>query len=141
MVSFLCDFRPRSVNAKSTTAYKDAILTSLARYAGDTELLNGYLYGIAYYFHRRPTELDADNMSKPIWDALTQALYEDDRSVKLRYAGVFQIADSASVNVLDISRVPSDVLTDFLAMLDERDHILYIEIGALKPDHYVMGME
>jgi hypothetical protein len=71
MISFLCNFRPRSVQAKYTQAYKEAIVDAYRTYYdGVNPLLESELYGISYYFHRRPAQIDADNLSKPIWDAL-----------------------------------------------------------------------
>jgi len=68
MVGFLCTFKPRSVNAKGTAKYKEKIIDSFKQYYPDNNLCyDEELYGISYYFYKRKTELDADNLSKPIW--------------------------------------------------------------------------
>ena len=142
MISFLCKFRPRSVQAKYAASYKKAVVNAYkAYYAKDNAQFGADLYGIAYYFHKRPTELDADNLSKPIWDALENVLYENDRRIKLRYAGLFDIHQPGSVTVLDMNRIPLNVYDDFMKAIDSEDHLIYVEVGKISPRLYNMGVE
>ena len=142
MVSFLCKFRPRSVQAKHTAAYKRAVVSAYRMYhKSDATLLEENLYGIAYYFHKRPTEMDADNLSKPIWDALETILYEDDRAIKIRYAGTFAISEPGAAMVLHLERMPEGLYHDFLQAIDAEDHIIYIEVGTANLDLYRIGVE
>lgn len=142
MISFLCDFRPRSVQAKSTSRYKEAIRKSFKDfYPNHDILLNNDLYAISYYFHKRKTELDADNMSKPIWDALQDLLYEDDRIIKLRYAGTCKIGNEGDISNIDVTKIPDHILEKFLELTECSDDIIYIEVGNLKKEFYVFGVE
>ncbi len=74
--------------------------------------------------------MDADNLSKPIWDALEGVLYKDDSIIKYRTAGIFDLR-SSSLELLDFTLMPEYVVYDFLTRLDDSDHILYIEVGHL----------
>jgi len=127
---FLTDLAPRSVNAKQTQKYKQGILEAFKRYCGSDDPLTGDLYGVVYYFHNVPTRLDADNMSKPVWDALQKAAYRDDGAIKLRSAGIFDLR-SEPIEILDLSDMPDSVWADFIKMIDKEKHILYVEVGSL----------
>jgi Holliday junction resolvase RusA-like endonuclease len=140
MIGFLCTFRPRSTNAKNTEKYKEEIRNSFKYYYPENNLCyDGEIYGISYYFHRRKTDLDADNLSKPIWDALNSILYKDDKIIKLRYSGVYDLGKS--VTRLDLTKMPQKVYLDFLEYIEKCEHIIYIELGKLQDDLYVMGGE
>jgi Holliday junction resolvase RusA-like endonuclease len=78
MYAFLVNQRPCSVRAKMTDRFKASIQRAFQYYWPTKPLVSNALYGIVYYFHKTPTQLDADNISKPIWDALEGILYEDD---------------------------------------------------------------
>jgi hypothetical protein len=126
MISFLCAFRPRSVNAKRTAKFKEKIVSSFKDYyPNDHVYYKEALYGISYYFHKRKTDLDADNLSKPIWDALSSVVYEDDRIIKLRYSGIYDISDL--ITKFDFTKMPKNVYSDFLEYIEKYEHIVYIE--------------
>ena len=143
MVGFLCTHRPRSVNSKrkGTEKFKEAIRESFKYYYSDTNLLDDELYGIAYYFHKKKTEIDADNLSKPIWDALETLLYKDDKIIKLRYTGIYDIKND--VRKLNITKMPTNVFRDFLNLIDNNqiEHLIYIELGKLNNSLYIIGGE
>ena len=142
MISFVCDSRPRSVQAKRTNKYKNEIKEAFSKYYPEvTEKLNYSLYGLVYYFHKRPTDIDADNLSKPIWDALESILYDNDKIIKIRKAGVYQINKTGESFDIDITNMPSNVSQEFLEYLDTKEHILYIEIGKVCNEMYEIGVE
>lgn len=104
------------------------------------------LYGIVYYVAQRyhpATDADADNVSKPVWDALEGVAYDDDKLVRLRIAGVIAPSSPSGVTSLadlNLTGVPGDVadmLTGFIAAGEA--HILYIEIGPLHPTMFRFG--
>src|SRR5688572_7861322 len=105
MYAFLSNLRPRSVQASSNTRYKEGLRKCAEADCGHVEPSRADLYGIVYYFHNRPHQLDADNLSKPVLDSLTGYLYDDDRRIKLRYSGVHDLS-GPGIDVLDISRIP-----------------------------------
>jgi len=142
MICFLCPYRPRSVNKKGTAKYQERIKEYLLKYHPEiVKFNNEKLYGIVYYFHKRKTELDADNLSKPIWDALESILYNDDKIIKLRYSGVYDI--NHNTIKLDITKMPQNIYCDLLEYIDDVkcDDLLYIELGILNDSLYIIGGE
>ena len=146
MYAFLSDRKPRSIQAKNkrhSEIYRENIRSAFREYHVNVELLNGNLYGAVYYFHSIPTQLDADNLSKPIWDALKDVVYPDDNAIKLRTVGILDLGSGAPdiLNVLDLSLMPDSLMTDFLEMIDNKEHILYIEVGELNYGLFRFGCE
>lgn len=139
-LSFLVKRKPKSYNSwkKTKTSgqnYLNSIRTALSFYHSSFTALTGELYGIAYYFHNKPTQTDADNISKPIWDSLTSFLYVDDKQVKLRIAGIYDLG-SQGFQLLDVTGVPGLVVADLVDAVNNEDHFVYIECGNLSPDMY-----
>jgi len=128
MYAFLSNLKPRSVNAQKSEKYKNGIQDAFRHYHGTIPPISGSLYGFIYYFHRVKTELDADNLSKPIWDALKLVAYTDDKIIRFRSSGIFDL-QSEQLEILDLSRMPDYVFDDFLRMIESEDHILYVEFG------------
>lgn len=104
------------------------------------------LYGIVYYIaqrYRPATDADADNVSKPVWDALEGVAYDNDKAVRLRIAGVIapsSLPGVASLDELPLTGVPGDVadmMTGFITAGEA--HILYVEIGLLHPAMFRFG--
>lgn len=46
------------------------------------------LYGQVYFFTSEGTDLDADNISKPVWDALEGLVYDNDKQIVMRKSSV-----------------------------------------------------
>lgn len=137
---FLCNLRPRSVRAKTPERYKDGIRDAFQVYCPDSTRGPGPLYASIYYFHRRPSEQDADNISKPILDALEGLAYEDDRVVRFRQSAMFAL-DSDPLSDLNLSGVPEEILESLLEMLEREDHVLYVELGRLSFQRFRFGYE
>jgi hypothetical protein len=137
---FLCNLRPRSVRAKTPERYKDGIRDAFQLFCQDSTSSPGPLYASIYYFHRRPSEQDADNISKPILDALEGLAYEDDRVVRFRQAAMFSL-DSDPLSDLNLSGVPEEILESLLEKLEREDHVLYIELGRLSFQQFRFGYE
>jgi hypothetical protein len=143
MYAFLCDFKPYSVNprkASKKAAYYARIVNAFRHYHSTATLLNQSLYGFVYYFHRHKTQLDADNVSKPVWDALKNAAYQDDKIICFRSSGLFNL-QSEGIEVLDLSAMPDYVLEDFLIMIENEDHLLYVEFGKFDYDLFKFGYQ
>lgn len=80
------------------------------------------------------TQLDADNLSKPIWDALRGIAFKDDFQIRFRSAGLFNLG-AEKIDELDLTNMPDYVFDDFLEMIDgESSHILYVELGEFSYD-------
>ncbi|HZH29220.1 MAG TPA: hypothetical protein VEY11_00380 [Pyrinomonadaceae bacterium] len=121
--------------------YYEDIVKAFKHYYPDPIRQYGDLYGVVYYFHRKPTGLDADNLSKPVWDALTRQLFDDDRSVKIRYAGTFMLESRGLGGLLDLSSFPPNRLEEFFGMIDNEEHTVYVECGRINYEMYKFGCE
>ncbi|NQU05024.1 MAG: RusA family crossover junction endodeoxyribonuclease [Calditrichaeota bacterium] len=98
------------------------------------------LYGVVYYFHRNRTDLDADNISKPVWDCLQSILFSNDLQVKLRMAGVVDISYGKYWELSE-TLYETGLNEEFEHFFENRNHIVYIECGRLKPDMFQFNLE
>lgn len=130
MIVFLTHAMPRSVNAKGTHLYKDAIVEALLKHVPEPAVYAEELYAAIYYFHRVRTSQDADNISKPVLDALEGVLYQNDKVVKVRHAAMIDL-QSRAIEAFDLSRVPNEVFKALIESLDQQEHTVYVEIGRL----------
>ena len=137
---FLSNLRPRSVRAKTPERFKEGIRSAFRAYCPGAAVSADSFYAVVYYFHRVPSQQDADNISKPILDALEGLAYEDDRLVKFRQAAMFDLV-SDPLGELEMSNIPGEVFSRFLEMLDNEEHILYVEVGQLSFKQIRFGYE
>jgi len=129
MYIFISDLIPRSVNAEKKKMYSRKIIASFQKYNHKPHpYKNEKLYGFIYYFHKNRTALDADNISKPIWDALNGEAYSDDNQIVFRSAGIIDLLNT-EIDEIDVTSLPDDIFKDILDMFDTKQHILYVEIG------------
>ena len=141
---FLRPGRPASANKSVPEKYKDD-LRAAYHSAGGT-LRSGSLYGIIYWFVRRydpAIHPDADNISKPVWDALEGTAYDDDKSVRLRHAGIIDLGSAGDVSLqsLDLTDIPADVLVDLSSLVTAgRDDFLYVELGVAQGSMLAFNM-
>ena len=100
------------------------------------------LYGLVYHFYRRDIGIDADNLSKPIWDSLKGVLFEDDKQVKMRIAGSFDLSTN-DFTTIDLSGLSGSTITSLLDALQEEthEHILYVECGRFTADMIKLNLE
>lgn len=91
MKAFLLKRKPKSVQSKTKSKYQEYLREAYNEYCDSDAFEEFPLYGKVYYFHRENTRLDADNLSKPVWDALEGLAYEDDSVIKLRHAGIIDL--------------------------------------------------
>lgn len=142
MISFLFNRQPQSFNTKDAAkkaAYKAEVINAYNKYNPRATPLVGELYGIVYYFHRDPTGLDADNLSKRLWDALSKTAYVDDNAVKIRFSGIFDL--SRGSGAIDFTSMPARVFADFVTMIGTEKHTVYVECGKINYDLYRFGCE
>lgn len=137
MHAFLCNYAPRSVQAKNKAqkeTYYRSLVNAYRKYHPDVTISESSLYGFVYYFHRVKTQLDSDNLSKPIWDALKGTAFNDDLQIRFRSAGLFNLG-TEKVDELDLTNMPDYIFDDFLEMIDsDHSHILYVEFGEFTYD-------
>lgn len=121
------DGKPASINAGCKSAFQKRIGSLYDRlYKGC--LKQDKLYAAVYYFYREEKKMDADNISKPLLDALCKKAFDDDFQIKVRCAASVNIENEAVV--LDDS-IPSDIIYELSDGISNHDHTLYIELGEL----------
>jgi len=143
--SFILKKQPKShnkwkPNTKYGQGYKDYIIEMFDLIHGRAIKKEGDLYGIAYYFYKKNVGLDADNISKPIWDCLTNYLYSDDKQVKIRLAGCFDLSKN-DFDVLNVTGVSGIVVAELVEAIEKEDHIVYVECGHLSNNHFKFNIE
>jgi Holliday junction resolvase RusA-like endonuclease len=140
MYAFVASTRPRSVQAKKTLHYKNELVQAFQRYVPAPRQLDGPLYGVVYYFHNVPTDTDADNISKPVWDSLEGIAFANDRNVKLRIAGVHDVS-LGGIEAFDTRLVQAELVFDLRHLVTTADHVVYVEVGRLSESMYRFGLE
>ena len=113
---------PRSVGAEHTATWKGWVEQSYQSAYSGAPALSGDLYALVLYLHRRPTQLDADNLSKPVLDALNGACYADDRQVKVRTSGTLDLGN-AFFDLTDVG-VPASLFDEFARAVARKDHVV-----------------
>ncbi|MFP5512215.1 MAG: RusA family crossover junction endodeoxyribonuclease [Alphaproteobacteria bacterium] len=149
VTAFVREGRPATANktkGKAKQKMKDD-MPALYRAAGGV-LRSEPSYGVVYYFvsgYRPATDADADNLSKPVWDALTETAYQDDKLIRLRMSGVIEVgadpSGAPSYADINLSAMPEPAASRLTELLlgDARD-ILYVEIGPLNPRMFVFNL-
>lgn len=132
--------QPVTKRAASHPQYEADVRAAFRHYWPLVTVQKEELYGIVYYFHRVPNQIDADNLCKPVFDALENELYANDKSVRLVRSGIFDLTAN-DIQVLNLTNVPDNVFPDFLKALNTSDHILYIEIGNLNYGMFAFDCE
>ncbi len=131
--------KPISLNAGGKEKHKKAIAEEARlRFRGPP--LTGELYARILWFHReRPggRDGDADNICKPIIDALNGIAYRDDLQVVKRL--VHKVYMSNELDFEEAGRPPG-VLAEILRLIGMAEkHIIYIEIGPLRSTKVSFG--
>lgn len=93
------------------------------------------IIGIVYYFppdYQQQLQTDqlqdADNISKPIWDALQGKLYQDDHVVNIRIAGVIDLTDELFDENITISNQAAAEIQNYVA---REQPALYVRIQTI----------
>jgi len=96
------------------------------------------LYSRTYYFHRRKSDTDADNLSKPALDALTGTVFKDDKQVIWRVAAKINLNDQ-----FVIKDMPNEQFRELLSSINNEqiENILFIEVGECSEIEVCFGRE
>lgn len=143
MYCFIVSIKPKSYNSKDkrkALEYQDRMKAAfMDTYPAHTPLTEE-LYGLIYHFFRSSIGIDADNLSKPVWDSLRGVLFDDDKQVKLRIAGSFDLTAN-DLTVLDFSGLPGLTITSLLEAIETEEHVLYVECGRFTTDIIRLNLE
>lgn len=145
MHSFVFKRQPKSYNSgfKSVLArtnYLDELENSIKQFNTLSATFSDDLYGIIYYFYKRNTGTDADNISKPLWDILKGILFKDDHQIKLRIAGSIDIS-AGDFSIIDVSNLRGEITAELVEAFETKDHIVYVECGLLDNSMYNFNLE
>ena len=115
---------PLSYNSKRKGVYQNKIRSAfLRKFKGNVpKFPTGIeLYAKAFFFTSDGVNVDTDNISKPIWDALNGLLYDDDRNIVLRMASVIDVT-------IDTTKIDGDVAVELIqGLTDKNVKCLYLE--------------
>ncbi|MFD1676822.1 RusA family crossover junction endodeoxyribonuclease [Alicyclobacillus fodiniaquatilis] len=140
MISFCTLRKAKSYNAgkkKLLRNYEQAIAADFQSTGQVGFGKSGNLYSRVYYFHREHQVADADNISKPILDALTGHAYADDKQVIFRSAASLNMEEGF---VIDYTNLSSDLVADITNAVLQGKSIIYIEVGAFSNDFIQFGV-
>lgn len=142
MYSFIVSTQPKSHNSRKPLIYQNRLKVAFSASYPVHIPVKTDLYGLVYHFFRRDIGIDADNLSKPIWDALRGVLFDDDKQVKMRIAGSFDLSTN-DFTTIDISGLSGSMITTLLDALQEEthEHILYVECGNFMTDMIKLNLE
>ena len=147
MVSFIFRRQPKAYQGSKTfksdqskTNYKIELERSAKEFNDLGNPLEDDLYGVVYYFQKKETGTDADNISKPIWDCLKGILFVDDKKVRLRIAGIINTSTSG-IDILDVSNLRGEIATEIIDSYGVIDHFVYVECGKLTNSMFKLNLE
>jgi len=146
MINFILKRQPKAYQGSKTFKsrmskenYINSLIESINHFNLEWNLMNEDLYGIVYYFRKKNTGTDADNISKPIWDSLNGYLFKDDKQIKLRTSGIIDISNE--LNIVDFSNLRGEIVAEFIEAIDTTDHFVYIECGYLENSMFKFKMD
>lgn len=133
---------PLSYNSRHKTLYQNQIRSAfLRKYRGSVPTFppSEELYARVYFFTSDGVNVDCDNISKPIWDAVNGLVYVDDRKIVMRTAAVIDV-NIHPFNIIDTSSIESAVAADLMSELASSDvKCLYIECGQFQESMIKIG--
>lgn len=136
---------PLSYNSRDKekkSEYREQIRSAFQRkYKGRVPAFpaNEELYARVYFFTSSGVNVDCDNISKPIWDAVNALVYVDDRKIVMRTAAVIDV-NIHPFSIIDTSSIESEVAADLMQGLIETEvKCLYIECNKFKESMIKIG--
>lgn len=125
---FFCEGRPASYQGspKSKEVYKRRISTCYQRHFTGA-MPDVPLFANVYHFYNEDVQIDADNISKPTWDALSKVAFSDDKQIIIRSAASIDMRKSGLE--VDLDTIPSEIRFDFIDSIYSKPHTIFIEVG------------
>lgn len=137
---------PLSYNSRDKekkTKYREQIRSAFQRkYKGTVPMFpaNEELYARVYFFTSNGVNVDCDNISKPIWDAVNKLVYVDDRKIVMRTATVIDV-NIHPFSIIDTSSIESEVAADLIqGLTDTEVKCLYIECNKFQESMIKIGV-
>lgn len=134
---------PISQNSRSSTklaTYSNIIVNAFSnQYRRQFSFNAKEIYGIVYYLRLRSYGIDADNVSKPLWDSINTTYYDDDRQIKIRIAGVLTLDNFNTFRLKrfnSLRKPDQQKVIDFFSGKLGYKHMLFIQMNDILPKHY-----
>jgi len=141
MVYFVCNRKPLSIQSKHKAAFQNAIISDFSKYMTlypDLPLHNN-LYTKVVYIYSKATDIDVDNMSKPLVDAFRNIIYPDDNIISHRICSKILLSEYSTIE-LNLDSLPEVVILELDRLLESgAEHILYFEVGQFNPNMVQIG--
>ena len=132
---------PRSYNAHSRSRFQDRLRKDSKRLVFPPEPMRSpSLYSKVFYFHRGKRDIDADNISKPVLDALRGVAFIDDAQVCWRLSAKVDVSRPYTVRQNDIAAEAYAELIESLGDETAMD-LLYVEVSHLQVQDVSLGRE
>jgi len=143
LACFVTNMRPRSIQAIGVQKYKANLIEEFNKqgisFPGTP--FSSALYSKIIYIHLTTTDIDVDNMSKPLVDAFKGIFYVDDIKINHRVCSKISYKDFIEYE-MNLTSLPSQVIERFDKYLEEKsEHILYFEIGYFSKSMLYIGGE
>ena len=110
-------------SGKSRQQWPRTVAEAAAKEWRDTPTDSRPLKAVILYCSNSPSDLDADNIAKPILDALKQVVYEDDRQIRQVLIRIWENIASARMER------PSKVLLRALKVIHKYRDFVYVRMS------------
>jgi hypothetical protein len=129
----------RSCNA-ADSRYKSLVRNELLNSWGDDlPLLDGRLSACLVYFYFNGNPPDADNISKPIWDALTGVPFADDQQICLRQSCLLTDSELAYFELPNFL-YENEASRKLRKYLKARRNCVYLWVGPFQVERIQMNL-
>ena len=141
LIAFALPEKPLSYNSSRKEVYASKLRGAFLGAGGTLGSVDPPHYGLVYFLHKVDAPIDADNMSKPVWDALDGLAYDDDATVRLRIAGKIGLRGDRRTR-FDLSKIPDATAGRLTTLIgsQKHDHILSVELGTLRDGMFAFGL-
>lgn len=125
-------FSYNSSNKYRRARYERSVLNSFMKKYTSPLPSGSELYGYVYYFHNSDENMpDADNISKPLWDALSNIAFDDDRDIIIRSAFALDLRKNDAIEI-NIGDLPEDIGIELAEILSEpNSDAMLVEVGTI----------
>jgi Holliday junction resolvase RusA-like endonuclease len=131
-IFFVSNQRPRSINADSVEKFKKRLANEFEAFKDlyDGLPLSGSLYSkIIYIYRGRKTDIDVDNMSKPVVDAFKSVIYSDDDIINHRVCSKIE-RNALDIDEIEFTQFPSPIAEKLdSSFSNDTEDILFFEVG------------
>lgn len=145
-IYYVTNKKPLSHNKKGKSdqykqAFRNEFATTYAHLYSGLPIRDKTLQSNIVYIHKlqRGCIPDVDNLSKPIVDAFTGVMYEDDRQIIRRSANIIALKDFDFIAV-DATNMPPEILAAFEEYYENKEsNIIYFEVGEFDASQIRIG--